>query len=241
MSVINQSYPNIEYIIIDGGSNDNTHSIISKYRKNIDKIVTEPDEGIYDAMNKGIRLSTGNIIGILNSDDLYSNNNVISEIVKFYKVNKVSIIFGNMVYFISDSNRIVRNYNAKSFYSWKLRFGWMPPHPATFIEKNVYDKYGNYSKSYDTGSDYDMFVRLLLKYKLKFAYIDQCLVKMRIGGATTSGINSIITTSKEMVKALKYYGYYSNIFLIYLRLPLKIFEIVIPLFRNICLSFYRLK
>lgn len=225
LSVLSQSYNDIQYILIDGGSTDGTLHTINKYKDRLDVIVSEKDNGIYDAMNKGLLLSKGKIIGILNSDDLYSSNDVISHIVDaFYKFNP-KIVFGDLIH-ISNKKpyHATRYYNAKHFKAWKLRFGWMPPHPASFFHKSIYDLHGHYLTSFKTGADYEMFVRLLLKQKLTFTHVNKILIKMRTGGATSSGFNSIRTTSFEMVKALRLHGFYANLFIIYLRLPFKFFE-----------------
>ena len=176
-------------------------------------------------MNRGIKSSSGDIIGILNSDDIFYDDNVISEIVKNFQKYTYKIIFGDLVYFsCKKPHKIVRRYASKGFRPWKLRFGWMPPHPSTFIHKSIYIDHGLYSTKFHTGSDYELFVRLLMKKKIPFMYINKIFVKMRMGGATTSGFKSLIRTSTEMVYALKYNGFYTNYFLIYMRLPVKLFE-----------------
>lgn len=224
-SIISQDYKNLEYIIVDGGSSDNTLNIIDNYIDKVDTLISGPDKGIYDAMNKGITAASGVLIGILNSDDIYAKTTVISDVVSCYQNFPCDIIFGDLVYFSrKNPEKVTRTYSSKKFRPWKLRFGWMPPHPATFFHKSVFQKHGLYSVEYRTGADYEMFVRLLLKFKLPFFYISNTFIKMRNGGATTSGIKSIIITSKEMVKSLRSNGFYANHFLIYLRLPLKFFE-----------------
>ena len=227
-SVLAQTYSNIEYIIIDGASSDSTLSIINEYDNKISKLISEKDKGIYDAMNKGVKIATGEIIGILNSDDFYENNKVISTVVKNFASNPISdIAFGNIVFVNPNQlDRIVRNYNAKHFESWKLRFGWMPPHPATFIRKRAYDTVGLYSLHYKISADYEMFVRLLLLNKLTFTYIDQVLVRMRAGGASTSGISSNIVLNAEIVKACRSNGVYTNIFMVLTKIPFKLLELV---------------
>ena len=224
-SVLSQDYNKLEYIIVDGGSTDNTLEIIDCYIDKIDILISGPDKGIYDAMNIGINRASGDLIGILNSDDIYAKNTVITEVINLYKKNPCNIIFGDLVYFSNNNpKKIIRTYSSGKFRPWKLRFGWMPPHPATFFHKSIFQEHGLYSLDYRTGADYEMFVRLLLKLKLPYFYINNTLIKMRNGGATTSGIKSIINTSKEMVKSLNSNGFYANHFLIYLRLPIKFFE-----------------
>lgn len=189
-SVLSQDYKNIEYIVIDGGSSDATLDIINKYREQISIVISEPDKGIYDAMNKGIKNATGNIVGILNSDDFYETKDVISEIVNNFDID-TDIVFGNLI-FVKPENikKITRFYSLPHFKAWKLRFGWMPPHPATFIKKSVYDKYGLYKINYKISADYEVFVRFLLVNKVNFKHINKILVRMRDGGVSTSGLRS---------------------------------------------------
>lgn len=225
-SVLLQTYKNIEYIIIDGYSMDETISIIEKYKSKIDVIVSEPDQGIYDAMNKGINLATGDIIAMLNSDDFYQDRNVIETVVdKFSSFPDVDLVFGDVA-FVSPDNleRITRLYGSGHFKPWKLRFGWMPPHPATFIKKNIYDQFGLYSLDYKISSDYEMFVRLLLVNKLRFHHINKVLIKMRTGGVSTSGIKHSILLNREIVKACRNNNIYTNIIFVLSKIPFKVRE-----------------
>jgi glycosyltransferase involved in cell wall biosynthesis len=226
-SVLSQTYPDIEYIIIDGVSTDATMQIVSEYADRISMIVSEPDKGIYDAMNKGISLATGDVVGILNSDDFYDYSDAVSDIASSFIANpEVDIVFGDVVYVRPDNlKKIVRHYSSANFKPWWLKYGWMPPHPGTFVKRANYDKLGLYSLNYKTGADYEMFVRLLLTNRLNYKRIGKTITRMRIGGATTSGLRSYIITSIEMVKALKENGFYSNIFIVLFRLPIKLFEL----------------
>jgi glycosyltransferase involved in cell wall biosynthesis len=227
-SVASQTYDNIEYIVVDGNSKDGTVDIVTSYSKVIDKVVSEPDKGIYDAMNKGIRLATGDIIGILNSDDFYETTTVIEDIVKHFKNNKsADMVFGDVV-FVEPNNlkKVVRYYSSEKFKCSKLRLGWMPPHPATFIRKSVYDQYGLYKLGYKISADYEMFVRLLMVAKLSFSRIDKIIVRMRSGGASTDGIQSSITLNKEIVKACRENGVYTNLFIVLLKMPFKLLELI---------------
>ena len=167
-SVLAQDHSNIEYIVIDGGSTDGTVEIITQYAASIDHFVTEPDKGIYDAMNKGVSLATGDLVGVLNSDDFYAQADAVSTIAKSLEAHDADVVFGDLV-FVSpaDPTRIVRAYNAGAFRPWKLRFGWMPPHPSTFIRRNLFKEFGAYSLNFSTGADYEMFVRLLLRHRVK--------------------------------------------------------------------------
>lgn len=227
-SILEQDYSNIEYIIVDGASNDGTLSIIQEYKNQISKVISEPDNGIYDAMNKGIQLATGDIIGILNSDDFFEYSSVITDIVNQFKSNpESSLVFGDVV-FVEPSNikEPIRYYNSRKFKPWKLRFGWMPPHPASFIKRSVYNQIGSYSLNYKIASDYEFFVRMLLVNKFPYSRINKVLVRMRAGGISTSGFKNSFLLNTEIVKACKNNGIYTNLFLILLKIPYKILELI---------------
>lgn len=224
-SVLSQDYfSDIEYIVIDGGSTDCTLGIIKEYSDKITHVVSEPDNGIYDAMNKGIALASGDVIGILNSDDFYSNNHNISDIIKLLSQNPlVDMVLGNVKFVdASDLNRVVRFYSSFYFSPWKLRFGFMPAHTAAFIKKSAYDKVGQYKLGYKIGADFDMFVRMLLLHQLSYVKHNKTLVCMRVGGVSTSGLKSYWTSTQEILRSLKENGVYSNILFVLVRLPVKL-------------------
>lgn len=225
-SVLSQNHPDIEYLVVDGGSSDGTLEIINIYADRIDHVVSEPDQGIYDAMNKGVKLATGDIIGILNADDIYANSDVLVNVANVFQGNDSDVVFGDLVFVKRhDLNSITRYYSSKIFHPWRLKFGWMPPHPATFIRKSVYDKVGLYSLDYKIAADYEMFVRLLLVWKFSFFRIPQVLVKMRLGGASTRGLNSSWVLNSEIVKACRSNGVYTNILLVLSKIPFKLLEL----------------
>jgi glycosyltransferase involved in cell wall biosynthesis len=227
-SVLSQTYPNIEYIIVDGASTDATLAIIAEYRDRIAHLISEPDRGLYDAMNKGIRAATGDVIGILNSDDFYENNTVISDVAACFTANPHSdLIFGDIV-FVNPAqlDTITRHYRAHHFRAWKLRFGWMPPHPATFIRQQAYQSVGLYALDYKISADYEMFVRMLLVKRLNFTRLDKVLVRMRAGGVSSAGIRSNIRLNAEIVKACRTNGIYTNIALVLTKIPFKLLELI---------------
>ncbi len=232
-SVISQTYPNIEYIVIDGASKDKTIDIVREYEDQIAIVRSEPDKGIYDAMNKGIELATGEIIGILNSDDFYEYPEAVSEIVATFQAHPESdLVFGDVV-FVRPENlkRVTRLYRSDRFKPWKLRFGWMPPHPATFIKKSAYQEAGPYSLEYRIAADYEMLVRLFIVHKKKASRINKTIVRMRSGGASTSGIESSVKLNSEIVRACKSNGMYSNIFFVLSKVPFKLLELL-PKFKG---------
>lgn len=225
-SVLSQSYPDIEYIVIDGGSKDGTLSIINSYGKSIAKVVSEPDKGIYDAMNKGLALATGDVIGILNSDDFYPYTDIIMQVVESFTANpNAQLLLGN-VDFVQPNNltRPVRFYSSFGFSPWKMRFGFMPAHPGAFIKKTAYDEVGFYKIGYKIGADFDMFVRMLMVKKMPYTKLNQTLVRMRVGGVSTSGLRSYLTSTNEMLRSLKENQIYSNSLFVLMRLPVKFFQ-----------------
>jgi len=227
-SVLAQDYTDIEYIIVDGASQDNTLDIINEYRDRIAIVVSEPDKGIYDAMNKGIKTSTGDVVGILNSDDFYEQTDVVSQIAAAFEADRqTEIVFGDLVFVKPDNlEKITRFYSLPNYLPWKLRFGWMPPHPATFIRKEVYDKFGLYKTDFKIAADYELFVRMLLVNKVSFTHLNKVLIRMRSGGASTSGLRSSLTLNAEIVKACKYNGIYTNSLFLMLKIPFKLLELL---------------
>ena len=197
-SVLNQTYKNIEYIIIDGNSTDNTKKIIEKYLDKIDVFISEPDKGIYDGLNKGIKNATGDIIGFLHSDDIYYDNKVIEKVVNNFNEN-IDGVYGDLVYI--KENKVIRYWKSGEFNIEKLKKGWMPPHPTLFLKKSIYDKYGLFDLDFKIAGDYDFILRVL-KNNLNLKYIPEVLYKMRVGGASNKNIKNIIQKSKEDLKAL---------------------------------------
>lgn len=222
-SVLSQSYYDIEFIIIDGNSKDKTVEIINEYKDYVDFFITENDNGIYDAMNKGLSYSSGDIVCMLNSDDFYINKNVISNVISIFMRNpNTDMVLGN-VDFVNAENltKAVRVFSSFKFSPWKMFFGFMPAHPAAFIKKTSYIRVGYYSLEYKISADFDWFVRAFLVDKLTFVKINNVLVRMRIGGISTEGFSSYWLSSKEQVKALKSNGFYTNILFVLVRLPIK--------------------
>ena len=205
LSVLSQSYPNIEYIIVDGKSTDGTLDIINKYSHKIKRIVTEHDRGIYDAMNKGIKLSTGHIVGLLNSDDYYENRNVVENIVNcFVSQEAIDIIYGNVSYVRQDdTNSVVRTVKSKPYYDNFFEDGEIVPHPTFFVKKKVYEILGDYDLNFKFAADYEYTLRALKIHKFKAYYLDQFLVKMRMGGATTQNVSNVLKVNKEILRAFK--------------------------------------
>lgn len=204
-SVNTQSYPNIEHIIIDGLSGDKTISIIKSQSNRVEKIISEPDSGIYDAMNKGVRLASGDIIGLLNSDDIYSDENVLSDVMKCFNDDPdLDILYGNLVYVkTNEPNKIVRNWISKPYYLLFFEHGNVPPHPAVFLRSNVYKNAGLFELQYKFAADYEFMFRIFKKFNFKSMYINRLMVKMRLGGETNKSFKNILNGNKEILKAWK--------------------------------------
>lgn len=219
-----QDYDNIEYIVIDGNSSDNTVDIIKQNQDIICKWVSEKDKGIYDAMNKGISFATGDIVGILNSDDVYFESKSISYIMKEFINNEIDIVYGNINYVSKDLNQIIRKWRSSKYKSGSFKYGWHPPHPSFFVRKKLYDKYGNYDLNLSVAADFDVMLRFLEKHHLKSIFIDRVITKMRIGGESNRSIKNIMMGRKNIKDSftknkIKPYPFYTV-----LRFLPKIFE-----------------
>ena len=227
-SVISQDHKNIEYIVIDGGSKDNTLKIVNKYKSSITKIISEKDKGIYDGINKGIQIATGDIISLIHSNDIFVDTNVISKIDNIFKNNTdFDIILANLAFKKNlDEERITRYYSAKNFKPWMLRIGFSPPHSSAFFKSEVFKQVGLYQANFKIAGDFEYFVRCFLKHKLKFNYFDECLVYMSTGGTSGKNMLSYLISSKEINQSLKSNKIYSNIFFTLLRFPIKLIQFI---------------
>ena len=197
-SIISQNYENIEYLIIDGGSNDKTLEIINEYKDSVTFFNSEIDKGIYDAMNKGIKAANGDIIGILNSDDFYSNKSILSTVANSFSDNDIDALYGDLVYVDPVKiNKILRYWKSGNYSNLKIRNGWMLPHPTFFVKKCIYIKYGLYNTSLSQASDYAMILNLIYKNKINVEYIPEILVYMRNGGKSNRSILNRLKGNKE--------------------------------------------
>lgn len=183
-SVVSQDYPDMEYLIIDGKSKDTTLEIAEKYKDRISKIVSEKDKGLYDALNKGIRHASGDVIGMLHSDDLYANNEVIKKVAqKFIDDPTVEGVYADLVFVNrNDTNKSMRVWESGTYEDGAFLRGWMPPHPTFFVKKEVYEKFGGFNTELKLSADYELMLRLIHKEKIKLAYLPEVIVKMRMGG-----------------------------------------------------------
>ena len=219
-SVKNQSYPNVEYIVIDGGSTDDTLKIIEKHSSYITNYISESDKGLYDAINKGITMATGDIIGILNSDDVFVDNYVLENIAKFHEKYSIDASVGNITQYNND--KVIRKYSAQSWSPNKLKIGFMPPHPAIFFKRDLFDNYGNYRLDFISGADYELIIRFFLRKKITWKYSGITTTSMLIGGISSSGYKSYKLISREIKKALELNNIKFSYFIVLLRVIWKL-------------------
>lgn len=230
-SILFQTYENIEYIIIDGGSTDGTVDIIKKYEDRLAYWISEPDDGIYDAMNKGIKAATGDIVGILNSDDIYADNSVIEEVVNTISIGNTDTCYGDLVYVDKDNTKkVIRQWKSGNFSKEKFKFGWAPPHPTFFVIRSIYQKYGCFRNSnFKIVADYELMLRFLYRFGCSTAYIPKVLVKMRTGGTSRPSLTTSINSNIECYRAWKINGLNPNPIAFILKPLSKVNQFIKPL------------
>jgi glycosyltransferase involved in cell wall biosynthesis len=224
-SVLAQDYPKIQYIIVDGGSTDGTVGIVREYAERIAVVISEPDRGIYDAMNKGIRAATGEVIGMLNSDDFYADTQVVSEMMRALCERHVEAVFADLVYVDpADTRRVRRYYDSGRWRPSRFRFGWMPAHPTFFIKRTWYERYGLFSLDYRIAADFEMLVRLLHTGRASYTHVRRPIVRMRAGGASTRGLKHSLLLNREIVRACRANGIWTTLPIVLLKIPAKLLE-----------------
>ena len=230
-SVKNQDHPDVEHILVDGASKDNTVKIIQSY-PHVAKYVSEPDKGLYDAINKGIEMCTGDVVGILNSDDFFPHEKVISKMVDAFNNNDVDAVYGDVAFVRPERlDKVVRLYSSKKFNPRKFAFGYMPAHPSFYVKRKFYMNYGLYKLDYKIAADYELLMRFIYKHHLKYYYLPEVMVYMRTGGVSNKTVLSRYVLNKEIVKACKENGVNTNMALISLKYFFKIFEYIKPAMR----------
>lgn len=201
-SQLSQTYTNVERIVVDGGSTDGTLEIVKSFGSRIDRIITGPDRGLYDALNKGIRAATGDIIGLLHSDDLFAGQDTLYKVHEALADDGLDACYGDLLYVDKqDTSRIVRYWRAGTYHHKSFYWGWMPPHPTFFAKRVLYEKYGLFNLDMGTAADYELLLRYFVKYEIRAAYIPEVLVKMRTGGTSNSSIESRIRANRNDKKA----------------------------------------
>ena len=205
-SILSQKYDgDVELIVVDGGSGKPTLDVLKRYRQHIAMMVSEPDRGVYDAMNKGVRLATGDVIGILNADDRYNDDQVLRDVAAVMKDPQVDACYGDLVY-VNCKGRIVRYWRSGPCRPIKFYFGWMPPHPTFFVRKRVYEQYGNFDLSFPIAADYELMLRFILKHRIRVKYIPRVLVRMSLGGKSNRSLGNIVRANLEVWRAWKKNG-----------------------------------
>lgn len=203
-SVQQQSYSHTEHVIQDGGSSDGTLEIIKTWSNNRTKLQSRPDDGIYDAINTGIRRATGDIIGLMHSDDFFSNNSVLERIAQVFENRDVDGVYGDLQYVsASDPERVIRHWKSGEYKLSRLKQGWMPPHPTLYLRRAVFDRFGYYDTSFRIAADYDAMLRYLARGHIRLGYIPEVLVKMRTGGESNRSLGKIIEKSREDLRAIR--------------------------------------
>jgi len=224
-SVLLQDHPDIEYIIVDGQSTDETLSVIRKYRHKIDHFVSEKDDGLYYALNKGIALATGDIIGILHADDFYIDDHVLSKIATTFEKSGADAVYADLFYVDKDdTEKIVRKWRSGEYKEGKFLWGWMPPHPTFFVKRDIYAKYGAFNTSLRSAADYELMLRFIHKHKIKLAYLPEYIVKMRTGGQSNASIKNRVKANQEDRKAWEMNGLKPYFFTLTLKPLRKIFQ-----------------
>jgi len=204
LSVKGQDYPNVEYIVVDGASNDGTVEILKSHQNNISHIITEPDDGIYYAMNKGIDLASGDVIGFINADDVLASPQVLSNVARVMQDESLDSCFSDLVYVRpNDLDKVVRFWQSSPFSVESFSDGWSPPHPTFYVKRKIYEEFGKFDLNYHMGNDIELMMRFLERYRISTLYIPQVWVKMRLGGVSNNSLQNIFTQNKEIIRSAR--------------------------------------
>lgn len=207
LSVIGQTCEHVEYIIIDGGSKDKTMEIVNRHKDKISKIISEPDKGIYDAMNKGVHAATGDVVGILNSDDVYANRDVLKKVIAKFEEDNCDAVYSDLVYVDrEDTGKVKRYWKSGEYKKGIFKKGWMPPHPTFFVKKKCYNDYGVYNTDLKSSADYELMLRFLHKHEISVSYLPEVITRMRVGGESNVSLKNRIRANKEDRLAWKLNG-----------------------------------
>ncbi|OQA04029.1 MAG: PGL/p-HBAD biosynthesis glycosyltransferase [Bacteroidetes bacterium ADurb.Bin397] len=207
-SVVSQDFPNVEYLIIDGLSKDKTLQVVNKYSAYIDKVVSEKDKGLYDALNKGIKHATGEVIGMLHSDDVYANNQVLSKVAQQFAIDPaLEAVYADLVFVDRENtDKVLRTWKSGAYKEDAFKQGWMPPHPTFFVKKSVYERLGGFNLDLKLSADYELMLRFIHKEKIKIAYLPEIIVKMRMGGISNTSFFVKLKANMEDKLAWKLNG-----------------------------------
>lgn len=230
-SVQAQNYAPLEHIIIDGGSSDDSQKVIEHMAgvpdSKITRWVSEPDRGIYDAMNKGLQMASGQVIGFLNADDVYANPSALSQLMAAMQSSGADCVFGDLVYVDPQhTQKVLRYYNSGNFHPRKFRWGWMPAHPTFLAKRSLFDLAGPFSLRYQIAADFELLVRMLWVHRAQYAYLPKPLVRMRAGGVSTAGWRHSVLLNREIVAACRANGIYTNLAMVLTKIPFKFWELL---------------
>lgn len=226
-SVADQDWPDIEHIIIDGVSKDGTLDILNRFRPKLAYVISEPDNGIYDAMNKGLAQANGDIVCFLNADDYYASSSVLSKVATKMSDHELDALIADVGFFYpSQPKRIIRRYRSDRFTPERLAWGWIPAHPGLFLSKSVVDRVGHFKTDYNIAGDYEYIIRVFHGQNLKYQHSPEIVVKMQLGGASTGGLRAKTQLNKEVLRACYENGIKTNLFKILSKYPAKILETI---------------
>lgn len=225
LSVMSQTCSNVEHILVDGASTDGTQDVVERYRHKLARVISEPDHGIYDAMNKGIALATGDVIGFLNADDVYANAEVLAKVANVMAHEGLDALFGDVEFFKPENpERTVRRYRSARFSPDRIAWGSMPAHPALFLHRRVYERFGSFRTDYRISGDFELVARIFHQNTLKYRYLPEVLVRMRTGGVSTGGWRNTLLLNREVLRACRENGISTNSLMILSKYPAKLVE-----------------
>ncbi len=224
-SIASQIYPDVEHILIDGASTDGTLDVVERHHGQLTKVVSEPDQGIYDAMNKGIRVATGDVIGFLNADDVYAHQNVLATVAGIMDRERLDAVFGDVEFFRPENpGRTLRRYSSASFRPERVAWGWMPAHPALFVRREIFQRVGVFRTDYRIAGDFEFVARAFGNPLLRYRHLPEVLVRMRTGGISTGGWRNTLLLNREVLRACRENGIKTNMLKILSKYPAKLLE-----------------
>ena len=227
-SVAAQTHDDIEHIVVDGGSSDGSLDVIGRHAASVAKLIPGPDRGPYDAFNKGIAAAAGEIVGFLHSDDLYARDDVVRTVASHMQSESLDALYGDVAFVRADDvDRVVRVYSSRRFHPSRIAWGWMPAHPALFLRRAVYQQYGGFRTDYRIAADFEFVARIFSAGNLRYAYLPEVFVKMRLGGVSTRGWRNTLTLNREVLRACRENGIATNYFKILSKYPAKVLEFVV--------------
>jgi len=227
-SVAAQIHDDIEHIVVDGGSTDGTLEVLERHRASLAQFIPGPDKGLYDALNKGVAAATGDIVGFLHADDFYARNDVVAAVVERMQSQSLDALYGDVAFVRADDvGRVVRVYSSRRFHPSRIAWGWMPAHPTLFLRRAVYGRYGGFRTDYRIAADFEFVARIFSTGTLRYAYLPQVLVTMRLGGVSTRGWRSTLTLNREVLRACRENRIATNFLKILCRYPAKALEFIV--------------